>query len=143
MRPRNKFIPGLSAVLFFALAAFTPAGPQSAPAKKKPRAPAERPSPNKAVIRTSDGTEFRGTLIDREDPLVTMRTADGEELHLPVDPIVSINGPAPQVYFKRFVPIIPENLFETLNVPANPRLQCSFSFLSNWSKSAHPSGFIF
>ena len=118
----------------------------AAPKKRSARRPAS-PSPiqssNKVVIKTSDGTEFRGTLLEREDLLITFKTTDGEDIHLPVDELVSINGQAPAAYFKHFVPVIPESLFQIVEFSPNPKVRCSFNFLSNWAKSNLPSGLIF
>jgi hypothetical protein len=115
------------------------------PAKKRAPVRIERAvqSTNRVVIRTTDGTEFKGTLLDRDDPLVTFKTDEGEDLHLPIDDLVSINGQNPSGFLKRFVPVIPQSHLQNYEVSSNSKLRCSFDFLSSWSKAGHASGMAF
>ncbi len=100
-------------------------------------------SPNRVVIRTSDGTLFSGSLEDKDGNLVMIKTDEGEDLNLPIEEITAINGAAPASFFKRFIPVIPESRFQTLAVSPNPNLRYTFKFLSNWHPSKLSNGFTF
>ena len=99
---------------------------------------------NHVVIRTSDDSVFRGSLEDKDGNLVTIRTENGEDLNLPVEEILSINGIAPSVFFKKFIPSIPDSLFSPAEISANSgKVRMLFKFLGAWNKSKIANGFLF
>ncbi len=121
--------------------------PETATAARKKASPARqsRPaqqSPNAVTIRTTDGSLFKGTLIDREESLIELQTND-DQVFLPLNEIVSINGQDPQNYFKRFSPVVVEKLFSTFDFTAGKKVTCSFRFYSNWDSVNQPNGISF
>ncbi|OGR82317.1 MAG: hypothetical protein A2636_01290 [Elusimicrobia bacterium RIFCSPHIGHO2_01_FULL_64_10] len=95
------------------------------------------------MVRTSDGSFLRGTILNREDGLLSLRTGDAETLLVPLEEVVSINGEVPERYFRRFVPVIPAEKFETVTVPVRPDLELRFRFPSDWARQSQAGGMLF
>ena len=128
------------------LAFHIPADSFAARARKKGTPAAGKVSParsNRVAIRTSDGTFFHGTLEDKDGGLVLIKTDDGEELNLPLEEIKTINGLSPASFFKKFMPVIPESLFQTMDVTVGGKVRYAFKFLSAWQPSKLSNGYVF
>ena len=98
---------------------------------------------DRVEIRTSDDSSFQGALEDKDGNLVTIKTDQGETLNLPMEEIRSINGIPPANFFKKFIPVIPESRFQTLDVSVKDKVRYAFKFLSSWNKSQLSNGYLF
>ncbi len=99
---------------------------------------------NRVVVRTSDEAVFKGTFEDKDNALLTIKTDDGEELNLPISEIRTINGTSPQVFFKKFIPAIPDSLFSAKEISVNKnKVRMTFRFFSAWNSQKLQNGFVF
>ncbi len=102
------------------------------------------PDANRMVIQMSDDSVFRGFFEDKDNTLLTIKTDGSEEINLPISEIRTINGAAPQTFFKKFIPIIPDSLFSPMEISVNKgKTLMTFKILSSWSQQKLANGYVF